>query len=141
MTAIADTIKGLRLYLLADATVAGLVGTRVFGGELPDSEADDMPRACVVLNYAGGFADRWAYVELGEPRVDVRCYGTTPYVADQLYRAVHGALKHLTRTVLGGTMLHSASLESSVQGLRDPDTEWPFAFSSWVVLASERVVT
>lgn len=141
MTTIADPLAALVAYLRADALVAALAGARVYGGELPGSETVDMPQAAVVLTPAGGYADRFAYMELGEPRIDVRCYDSTPYLAHRLYRTVHGALKHMTRNVQGSTMLHCATLESSVEGLRDPDTEWPLAFSSWIVLASERTVT
>jgi hypothetical protein len=140
VTAVTDPLAALVTYLRADASVAALASARVYGGELPGSETIDMPETAVVLSYAGGYADRFAYVELGEPRIDVRCYGDTPYLAHALHRAVHGCLKQMRRNVQGGTMLHCATLESSVQGLRDPDTEWPMAFSSWIVLASERVV-
>lgn len=141
MTAIPDHINALADVLKADADVAALVGTRVYGGELPNADNVFMPRACVTLTPAGGVADRFGYVDLAEPRVDVRCFGSTPHQSYAVHRAVHGVLKNMRRNVQGDTMLHSARIEASASTLRDPDTEWPMTLSSWQVLASEKVVT
>ena len=141
MTAIPDYINALCDVLKADAAVTALVGTRVYGGELPNADNVSMPRACITLTPAGGIADRFGFVDLTEPRIDVRCFGATPNQSHAVYRAVHGVLKNMRRNVQGDTMLHSARIEASSQTLRDPDTEWPMTLSSWQVLASEKVVT
>lgn len=137
---IADPINALADLLKADPSVASLVATRVYGGELPDSQNVSMPRECVQLTHAGGPADPFGYIQVGRLRVDVRCWGPTPYRAGLVHREVHGALKGMRRNVQGDTMLFSATVDTAPTSLRDPDTEWPFMFSSWMVLYSERLV-
>lgn len=142
MSSVSDPVAAVIALLKDDATVSGLVGTRVFGGELPESENVSMPRACVTITRAGTASVNQtdSYLEVGRVRVDVRCYGASPYEGDRVYRAVYGALKQMRRVVKSGVMLLSVSEETGGQMLRDPDAHWAFTFSSWRIMASERTV-
>lgn len=139
MTRAPDMIDALRRYLLADPDVSELVGTRVFGGELPSGQASSMPRHAVVIRYSGGGSLGGGHQEYSDKRVDVRCYGSTIYEADRLWRSVGPALQALQREVHADCLLHWARRGGGPIDLRDPDTDWPFIFSSWQVLSSDRV--
>lgn len=137
-----DHLKGIVEILEADGPVAALVGARVFGGELPRVEVDSMPRKCVVVKYSGnpggpGSAD---YTRLFEFRVDVLCYGEIPYEADRVRRAVYVVFKELSRVQQSSTLYSRALHSGGPIQARDQDTDWPFIFDSFDVLASEEAV-
>lgn len=140
---IPSVITALTEFLKADADVASLAGTRVFGAELPEGEAINMPRASVVCRPSGGgsYIPGRSYIEIADPRVDITCYGATPYQADRTHRAVHAALKQMRRNVSAGCLLHWALPTVSPLQLRDPDAEWPMVLSVWQVLYSEKEVS
>jgi hypothetical protein len=132
-----DPIAASVAFLLSDAPLVTLVGSRVFGGELPAREAEHMPRAAVVLKPAGGGLLGTGTIDVGDTRLDVDCYGATPLDAWTVYLAVYGALKGLTRGAYASTVLHWARPSSRGTLARDPDTDWPVTVSSWQVLAGE----
>lgn len=138
--AFADLVGSLRYYLLLDGPVSAAVGTRVFGEELPESEINNMPRPCTVLRSSGG-PGMGGYARIGNYRVDVRCYGETPYRAKQVWFAVYNALKHMPRTNSNGVLVHSARPEVMPIHMREPDTDWPLTFGSFLVLAAEARLT
>jgi hypothetical protein len=138
---IPDHIEALVAFLKLDADVASVAASRVFGAELPESETSFMPRSAVVLLPAGGLTAIGDGVQrYGDVRVDVRAYGTTPKLANDVWRAVHPALKDLLREVHAETLLHWAKPSGGPISLRDPDTHWPFVLSSWQVFRSEVAV-
>jgi hypothetical protein len=137
--AVPDVVAAVVAYLRADAAVLAIVGTRVFGEELPGSEAASMPRASVVVSATGGYGQTDA-VPLMKPRVDVRCYGATRAAAMTLHLAVYVALRALSRAVSATGLLHGAIEEGGPQSLRDQDTDWPLVWSSWIVLVGEEAV-
>lgn len=138
MSAAPSPITALIEHLKADTDVAEIVGTRVFGTEIPEDESGSMPEATVVIKRAGGLGTLGGgYQEFGDIRVDVLCYGATPYLAEELLLAVHPALKQLRRAVYSGCLLHWANPAGGPLPLRDPDTDSPLFFSSWQVLAAE----
>jgi len=135
----AEPLAAVRAFLLADADLAAIVGTRVFVGELPESEIEQMPRATVQLEPGGGMGN--ANQLYGDPRIDFYCYGDSPRVAWQVYRALHAALKDLQREVFAETLLHWAR-ESAMGALgRDPEKDWPVTLNSWQVRAAEIAAT
>ena len=136
----ADVIKALVDLMLADVPVAALVGTRVYGGEIPRTEASTTPRKLMILRYAGG-APNNDYVELTEPRVDMICYGETPQAADQVRRAGHDVMKTLTRKAQSSVLLHRANHSGGPIPFRDPDTEAPASMNSYDVLAAEQAIS
>lgn len=139
-----DPLPAVRLYLATDAAVSALVTTapsaaRVYVGDLPGPEG--MPRRAVVVSAAGG-PPSMDFVRLGRVNFDVRAYGESGYHARRVHFAVLEALKHLERVVvtvpgIGAILLHTIVPLTGPLELRDPDTSWPFAFSSYRVLASE----
>lgn len=136
-----DAVKAVVSLLKADADVAALVGARVFGGELPESEQQSMPRACLVVRKAGGGAIGTAWEDYGDLRFDVFSYGSTAHGADDVERAVHRRMKTFARVVSEGTLLHWARRDGGPLPLSDPNTTWRYVFSSWQVLVSEVAAT
>lgn len=139
---IPDPITALVQFLKNDTDTAAATGSRIFGSELPEGQVVSMPRACIVLRLSGGgllTAD--SYIELNDPRVDILCYGQTPYLAQSVYQPMQSALKQMRRNVTGSALLHWAKASSGASALRDPDTEWPMVFSVWQVLISEKEVS
>lgn len=136
----------LRVYLLNDADVNGMVAGRVFAEELPRQEAGNMPRHAVLIMSAGG---AWvsraqsSNLPIDGRMKDVFCYGPTPYESRRLFDAVHQALKNLTRREVTPTglatpvLLFDAVKVGGPTGRRDPETNWPFTFASYSVMAAE----
>lgn len=139
MAAMVDVTVAVVALLKANVDVAALVGTRVFGAELPEGEAENMPRKCIVLqSAAGGFgALMRTYSKTANSRIDMRCYGETPFEAMKLYRTAHPVLKHLRRTVQGDVLIHAITPSIEASSLREPETLWPLAWASYNVLAAE----
>lgn len=132
----ADFLEGLREILIDDTDVAALVSTRVFGIELPRSEANSQPRKAIVLSLAGGLGSS-SYIEHGQNTVDVLCYGETPFEAERVRRTVHPVLKQITRVIRAGVLIHSAIAVGGPITLRDRDTDWPISLETWQVSAAE----
>lgn len=133
-----DPVAALVAFLRADTGIAALVGTRVFGGELDEAETKLMPRAAIVVDTGGGTQSIGsAYQEYGDARYDLRCYAKLPHSADALYRVAHRALKQMTRQKRAGVLLHWARPAGGPISLRDGDTDWPYVFASYQVLAAE----
>jgi hypothetical protein len=138
---ITDSRGALRSFLRSTPEVDALTNGRVYIGRIPSGRAHDMPLKTVVIRGAGGAnLINPAYVQIGDWRLDVQCYGETPYEADLLHRAVYYALKHMKRNVQGNAMLHWARVSQPGLDLSDPDTEWPYTLSVWQVLVSEQEV-
>lgn len=136
----ADILGALVDLMLADVPVAALVGTRVYGGDIPRSEASSTPRKLMILRYAGGAANN-DFVELTEPRVDMICYGETPQAADQVRRAGHDVMKTLNRQAQSNVLLHRANHSGGPIPFRDPDTDAPASMNSYDVLAAEQAIS
>ena len=133
---IANPLTAVRSHLLNDADLRMLAGVRVYSGELPKTEASNMPRQAVVVTLAGGGGPA-SDVPIMQVVVDVTCYGASGLQATSLYLAVRSALRTLRREMLSDSLLHSAVEVSGPLELRDPDTHWPFTWSSWRVVAGE----
>lgn len=133
-----DPIAAVMAVLAADDTVSALVGSRVFGAELPEGENQSMPRAAVVVKGAGGpGSPGGGYQNYGANRIDFFCYGATPHEAWAVYLAVYGAMKQMRRQASAGVLLHSADCTSKGASGRDPVKQWPMTLTSFLVLASE----
>ena len=135
-----DVLAALRTVLLADPDVAALCSTRIFAAELPQAEAVNMPRKCVVIVFAGGF-ERMATDPIVRPRVDVFSYGATVFEAGQVDRAIYDALKALSRETVGEALIHSVALAGGPIMLRDGDAGWPVMVRSMSVSHDERAVS
>jgi len=132
-----DVTEAIVTLLKADATITSLVNTRVFGAELPASEAVNMPRKNLVVQRSGGPAGLGGYIEVERANIDIRCFGETPLEADKVRRAAHEVLKQYVRTKVGDVLVHSFIPVTGAISLRDPDTQWPFVIQTWTFMASE----
>ena len=127
-----DIIGALVAFLKADGAVAALVGTRVFGAELPGSEAASMPRKCVVLTPSGGpNRASGSYIEHVEQRIDAFSYGETIFEAESVRDAVADAFMKQRRAVTGTTLIHSVESAGGWASQRESDLSWPRAFQSF----------
>ncbi len=127
-----NIISALRVFLLADETLNALVGTRVFGLDLPKTEAAYMPRQCVVLKPSGGPAFQpGSTIEHAYQRIDTFSYGETPFEAGIVRDAVHDTLRLLRRGSVGGTLIHWVQTAGGWTSQRDADADWPVAFQSF----------
>lgn len=86
----AEIEEELRTYLLADATIAGLIGTRLYPDILPQSPT--MP--ALAYSVAGGVSvhSTDGASNLAGPRFQVDCWGATKNQAINLYNAVRKRL-------------------------------------------------
>jgi len=132
---IQNPITALLTYLKADAGVSALAATRVFGAENPWDEAGSQPRYAVVVWPSGGRPEH--YVPLQPVRVDIECYGATPFQGMTLYLAVCEAMKNAARENVSDTLIHTATQSGGPLTNRSPDTHWPYTWSSWLVRIGE----
>lgn len=135
--AVPDPVTALVQFLKADADLAARVSTRVFGAELPRNQTDAMPRAAVVVQPAGGGLMGLEYQSWGDVRMDVDCYGSTPFESWTTYLMAYRALKMMEAQVVAGVLLKWAKPSAKGNTARDPDTDWPVTLSSWQVLVGE----
>ena len=143
MTQITDMRVAVIAILKADTDTATEVGTRVFGDELPRSEADNMPRKAIVVAPSGGAPPSWsaATVQLEVQRLDIVCYGATLFEAEEVRRATFGALRAVERVVSAGVLVYWARPAGGAVTERDgPDADWPFHWNSWQVCSAEQAV-
>jgi hypothetical protein len=134
----ADTLAAVIAFLLADAGVAAQVETRVHAPELTQATSLAMPTSAIVIHRSGGVGPgSGSFLELQAQRLDIKCYGETPYRSGQVYIALRAALKNLHRQVYAETLLHTAQEESGAMDMREPEVDWPVTFSVWTLLAGE----
>ena len=141
-----DVVEAVISLLKADGAVAALVAARVYGAELPPSQAAAGQRPSkqvktIVLRRSPGSPGLGGYLELESANLDVFCYGETEYEANQVRLAVHRALKQARRQVWNQTLLHSFDLVGGASIPRDSETQWPYAVETWRFLASEVAAT
>ncbi len=140
MTQISDAKGALIAHLKTDTDLSALVGTRIFGDELPRDEAGSMPRKAVVLTASGGGIPPYAQatMRLEVQRFDIFCYGETLFQANAVRRAAHGALRAMQRITISSVLLHWARPAGGNITGRDSVTDWPVTWNSWQVMSDER---
>lgn len=129
---IPDPIAEIRSLLLADADVASLAGTNVFGDEIKESVRATMPAPVVVLLDAGG-PGRAGFNLYRRTRIDTLCYGETLSQSAELHRFVREVIETMNRPT--GT-LFSAEVSSDGVNRRDPATQWPLCIASYLVMSA-----
>lgn len=135
-----NALAALVAYIGTDFDLILLVGNRIYAGELPHDETPDMPRACIVINHAGGPGSR-DYLKIGEMRIDVKCYGETLIQASEVYNVLSDFLKNIRRIVQDDILLHRLNESGGPTLTRDPAIFWPYVISTWMLLASEYQIT
>lgn len=130
-----DPLEAIITLLKADAPLAALVSDRVYGVELPPSEAETMPRKAVVVRPSGGpsFASG-SFIEHDQQRYDVLGYGETVIEAEKVRRAAFDVFRAVRRSVASGTLIHWIEAAGGWATQRESDTAWPLAFQSITVL-------
>lgn len=135
-----DVASAIRVLLRADTAVTAIAPAgQIYAGEMPQTESVAQPRAAVIIENAGGAGDR-SYVQLGRRRVDIRCYGTTPFEAMRLANQVYESLKALERNRVAATtptLIHAVNVESAPSAFRDADGDWPGTITTYEVVAAE----
>lgn len=140
---IGDPIAALIEWLALDASIDEVLdedATRIVGKRLPLSHASLMPRACLVVAAAGGFAEGLPEV-VDRVRVDVRAYGRTDDEAMRLAVLVRLRMKALRRYVSTlGTVLLSPTRTGGYIPLNEQAGGWPLVLRSYLLPFDERVV-
>lgn len=130
----ADLIGALVALLQADATLQASLGTRVFGGELPEGETKHMPRRALVIRPSGGLSlTGQSNLEHDTQRVDLFAFGATPQEAGRLMAAAHLCLRRVNRVVSAGVLIHWCQSAGGFLSSREPETDWPRVFQSFQV--------
>lgn len=129
-----DPIGALVAALKADAATAALAGADVFGAELPQDVIARLPANAIVVSASGGVSLTGdSDLAADAQRIDLTCYGRTPFEAEQLRRVAARALRGIRRRVLAGTLIHWVNTAGGFSAGRDRDGGWPTAFQSFQV--------
>ncbi len=135
-----DAISALVEFIGDDAAIAAVVGERIFGYELPLTEAGSMPRGALVISDAGGFHEGLPEV-MDRSRIDVRAYGATFDEAKRLAVLVRLRLRSLRRwTSSLGLVLHAPSPSGGYIPLREQAGGWPLVLRSYLQPYDETIV-
>ncbi|MBB99190.1 MAG: DUF3168 domain-containing protein [Rhodobacteraceae bacterium] len=138
----ADPVRALRELLKANADVAALVGSRVFGGELPAAETKSMPRAAIVLRPSGGASlTAGSYARHDTQRIDLLAHGATPMEADALARLCRVIVCDIRRQVVEGCLIHWVDVAGGLSAERDRDAYWPVALQSFQIFHALEAVS
>ena len=140
MTLIQDAVGALATYLKAQAAISSLLGTRVYGLEVPKADAVSMPRKCIVINNAGGIGEA-SDLDVYQHRFDFLCYGETTFEAYETWRTLRTELRDLTKNVTSATTLYSAIHSAGPFSFRDQPTHWPVTLDTWLVRIQDTIVT
>lgn len=139
----ADLHEAVMRVLKEPKEIFDLVGddventSRVFGIEVPASEAEFMPRKLIAVRQSGMGGQSGGFVRLQRALIDIACYGETPFEAERLRLEVSRFLKDFRRRTSEGFLLHSFDLVNGPIHLREPQTEWPYVLETWRCMASE----
>ncbi|GAI07577.1 unnamed protein product, partial [marine sediment metagenome] len=88
MTAIADSNSIIRAYLATQATLTGLVGTRIYCPRLPENTT--LP---AVSFFTRGGTSTPYIPGMPEPSVQFDCWADNPMEARKVYDALYGSLQ------------------------------------------------
>jgi len=123
----------LRTYLLANAGVAALIGTRMYPDQLPQGAT--LP-AVVYYRISGTYAESLGGVKAaGTCRVQLDAYAATRLAADAVGEAIVAALKLLSvgqQSIGSGTLVCDVEIQgprSDRQPPADGSDEWQYICS------------
>jgi hypothetical protein len=136
---VVDTVAAIRELLLSDPTVNLMTEARVFGGELPTSEIESMPRDVVVVAYAGGDPHRGTTPVFGT-RLMVWCWSKSFNTAGRLDAAVFDVLDNVIRVTIGHVLIHAVMPVGAPTAYKDPDYGWPAYARSVTAVVDQREV-
>jgi hypothetical protein len=129
-----DAVGKIILELRADTAVAAIVGTKVWGQEIPDN-IDADPRPFILVHNLVNVPH--SREPLQNSRVSIMAVGLTPRLAAALYVAVSNALHDKgPRHTAGGTAIYRSHEEAGGQPMTDPQTGWPSSTAIYVLQAA-----
>lgn len=131
-----DVLLALQTHLLTVSAVTDLVGTRIWGGEIPPKQIKDMPRKAIILRYAGGLEEFRTHREQ-KPRMIVFSYGEGYFQAGQVDRAVADVLIEIRRLDVSDTLIYSVAYAGGPRQMKEPDTGWRYVTRTITVRAGE----
>lgn len=135
-----DCVVAVQEWLADGVALAEAVEGRFFGHGLPDDEAPFMPRSCVVITDAGGYADDLPE-EMDRSRLDIRAYAATLDQAKTIAVLVRGRMRELSRSVRNGIVISAATRVGGYIPYREPVGDWPAVLRSYLVPFSDRRVS
>jgi len=129
-----DTDVILRTYLLTNAALTALVGTRVYCPAAPENAT--LPN--VTFFTRGGRATPYI-PDMPNPSVQIDAWADDPLEARSIYRAVYDALQGIQNVavVVGATTYHIEGAEEEVQGQDLVDVDIPGRYrclSFWSII-------
>lgn len=137
----ADIIGALVAVLKADAGVAALVSTDIYGVELPKTAVARMPIDAIVVQPSGGAPlTEESDAALDAQRIDIMAYGVTPATANALRRAAAQALRQTKRRTIANTLIHWVNKAGGFYSARERDGLWPQSFQSFQVFYSTQEI-
>lgn len=119
----------LRAYLVAQPSLAALVGSRVWAEEeMPPPGYKPSDGAAIAFRTRGGGVQGQQHSFLLRPSIQFKVYGATKAAALQAWRALFDAMDHPASATI-----RAAELETMGQPLYEPDTGWPFVLAFYIV--------
>ncbi len=134
-----DVVVAVQGWLADGEAIAEATEGRLFGHGLPASEATQMPRPCIVITEAGGYADDLPE-EMDRARLDIRAYAVTLDQAKSLAVLVRERMRELSRAVRNGIVISAATRVGGYIPYREPVGDWPAVLRSYLVPYSDRRV-
>ncbi len=123
-----DAAVVIQTYLLANAPLVTLVGTRIYPERnVPPPGYKPSDGGCVVFRARGGQA--LAQGSVLAPSVQFKCYGMDEPTANAVYRALYDAIERNDGLSGGGNGVKSCTIEALGQTLSEPDTGWLFVLT------------
>lgn len=139
-TVVPDLLSGIVALMRADVNISDMVGTKVYGMELPRREINSMPQKLIIVSTIGGWP-QYGHMQLNRNIVEVRCFGEDYKAAWEVYTATHLFFKNLNRQVYDTLLVHAATPVNGPISLQDPRFEWPNMLTTWRLLVAEAPVT
>lgn len=149
LEAVPDPIKALCAFLrqelsnLVTSTPEGLINIppgvpAVFRPDLPKGFDQVMPAACVVCRPAGGYKQFGkTQIPVGDPTIDIVCYGANQDEATNVARAGVVVCKQLVAQEWENTLLYSAQVIGGPTPLPDTQVLWPACWFSVTLMHGE----
>ena len=118
-----NVAKTLRDYLLTQAGLMALTGTRIYAeANSPPAGYKPSDGGAVCFKARGGRPD---YVDvIVTPSMQFKCYGATELLANLVYAALYDALHNAQTNAIRG-----ARCEILGTTLAEPETGWPFVLT------------
>ena len=138
-----SVVQVIRTWLLTQPLIIPQVGARIWGMPgIPSGEVPSMPRKAMTVYQNPGTA-RWG-VPLFNASIQFRCYGLTPWEAEEVWGALYDTLHRVNciNVTIGADdyVIYVSQLGSGPSEQQEPLTGWPFQLASFTFVAYESVL-